>query len=262
MNKLRYIPLILVALAIGILQFQGAPQKKEARVTQVIKDVRLLTSRAASRPASVNDMVNENSAVRTGNESRAEITFMDQTLTRLGANTVFSFNEGGRGVDLMSGAILLAAPENTGTTKVKMVGVATAAISGFAAMFETHRNSQSKVIVLDGEGTITLDNIPGSLCPIHAGQMMVIPAHPVTCPPVYDINIAKLVGTAKLVTLWPLPPWILDPVLHNADKQKDSGPNGGYVDPTSVDPMDQHEATELIIKSRPQSTPCRGEGCG
>ena len=252
MKTLRYSPLILFVFAIGIWQFQAAPQKKEARITQVIKDVRLLVSRAGSRPASVNDMVNEGSAVRTGEESRAEIKFMDQTLTRLGANTVFSFNEGGRDVELLSGAILLAAPENTGTTKVKMVGVATAAVSGFAAMFETHRNSQSKVILLDGDGTVTLDNVPGSSCPIHAGQMMIIPAHPVKCPPVYDINIAKLVGTAKLVTLWPLPPWILDSVLHNADKQKDSGPDGGYVDPTSLDPMDQHKAAEII---RPQGTP-------
>ena len=254
MNTLRYSPFILLVFAIGILQFQAAPQKKEARVTQVIKDVRLLASKGAPRAASVNDSVNEGSAVQTGDESRAEITFMDQTLTRLGANTVFSFGANGRDVDLSSGAILLAAPENTGTTRVKM-GVATAAVSGFAALFETHRNSQSKIVLLDGEGIVSIKNVPGSSCRIHAGQMMVIPAHPTECPPVFDIDITKQLATAKLVTLWPLPPWVLDPILGHADKQKNSGPDGGYTDPTSVDPIDQHEATEIIIKSRPQGTP-------
>jgi hypothetical protein len=35
-------------------------------------------------------VLTEGTAVRTGLESRAELTFTDQTLARLGANTVFS----------------------------------------------------------------------------------------------------------------------------------------------------------------------------
>ena len=247
MKPLRYSPLILLVLALGIWRFQAAPQKKEARVTQVIKDVRLLTSQGAPRPASVNDSVNEGSAVRTGDESRAEITFNDLTLTRLGANTVFSFSANGRDVELTGGAILLAAPENTGTTKVKM-GVATAAVSGFAGLFETHLNSQSKIVLLDGNGVVSIKNVSDP-CAIHSGQMMVIPLHPTTCPPVYNIDLTKQVQTAKLITIWPLPAWVLDPILEHADKQKGSDPDGGYTDPTSLNPTDQH------IDTRPPPTP-------
>jgi hypothetical protein len=50
-----------------------AVQKKEARVSQVIKDVRLIPSGASPRPASVNDYVSTGMAVRTGTDSRTEL---------------------------------------------------------------------------------------------------------------------------------------------------------------------------------------------
>src|SRR5437016_14487031 len=73
-----------------------AGELKEAQVTQVIQDVRLLPSNAAPRPASVSDRVHEDTAVRTGVESRTELTFQDMTLTRLGSQTIFSFKSGDR----------------------------------------------------------------------------------------------------------------------------------------------------------------------
>src|SRR4030095_13516561 len=82
------------ALASWLPNGVSAAELKQAQVTQVIQDVRLLPSNASSRPASVNDRVHENTAVHTGVESRAELTFTDQTLTRLGAQTIFSFKGG------------------------------------------------------------------------------------------------------------------------------------------------------------------------
>jgi hypothetical protein len=73
---------------------------QEARVSQVIQDVRLLEAHAAPRPAVVNDKVIFGSAVRTGVESRTELTFNDLTITRLGANTIFSFTAGARQAEL------------------------------------------------------------------------------------------------------------------------------------------------------------------
>src|SRR5712691_6905567 len=73
-----------------------AAQIQKAHVSQVIQDVRLLGAQGAPRPATVNDTVTEQMGVRTGVESRAELTFADLTITRLGANTIFSFKRGGR----------------------------------------------------------------------------------------------------------------------------------------------------------------------
>jgi hypothetical protein len=120
------------ALATAFLFLAGnavAGPLKEARVTQVIQDVRLLPSNAAPHPASVNDNVHGDTAVRTGVQSRSELTFPDQTLTRLGEQTIFSFKEETRTFNLGSGAILLSVPKKSGGTQIKTATV-TAAITG------------------------------------------------------------------------------------------------------------------------------------
>jgi hypothetical protein len=65
--------LFAVAVTIGPVIVTIAAGKKEARVTQVVRDVQLLASNAAPRPASVNDNVGPGTVVRAGSDSRAEV---------------------------------------------------------------------------------------------------------------------------------------------------------------------------------------------
>jgi hypothetical protein len=116
----------------------NAAELRTARVTQIINDVKLLAGQAAPRAAVVNDNVGAGTAVRTGVDSRTELTFSDLTITRLGANTVFGFNEGARQVDLGSGAILVQVPRNEAEVKIRTAAV-TAAITGGTALFESHK---------------------------------------------------------------------------------------------------------------------------
>ena len=117
------------ALAGGLPNKISADELKEAKVTQVIRDVRVLPSNAAARRAAVNDSVRQGTAVQTGVQSRSELTFKDQTITRLGEKTIFRVGEGPRTIDLGSGQFLLYAPKKAGAAKVK-AGVVTAAITG------------------------------------------------------------------------------------------------------------------------------------
>jgi hypothetical protein len=117
------------ALAIWLPTDVNAEELKEAQVTQVIQDVKLLPSNAAPRPAAVSDNVRHGTAVQTGVQSRSELTFKDQTITRLGEKTIFSVGEGARTIDLGSGQFLLYVPKKAGAAKVKM-GPVTAAITG------------------------------------------------------------------------------------------------------------------------------------
>src|ERR1700739_1357113 len=94
----------LLVGGIGILAQSPTPAP-EGRVTVVFHEVQLLPEQADARPAAVNDKVNEGTALRTGIDSRSELTFADLTITRLGANTIFSFNKAGRSIRLDGGAI-------------------------------------------------------------------------------------------------------------------------------------------------------------
>jgi len=126
---------VLSAAALVFVFAGGLPNKvsadelKEAKVTQVIQDVRVLPSNASARPAAVNDDVRQGTAVQTGVQSRSELTFKDKTMTRLGEKTIFSVGAGPRTIDLGSGQFLMYVPKKAGGAKVK-AGVVTAAITG------------------------------------------------------------------------------------------------------------------------------------
>src|SRR2546423_1652795 len=133
----------VATVSIAGLNIVAGAQLKEAKVTQVIKEVQLLPSQAAPRPAAINDTVRNGTAVRTGLESRSELTFPDLTIARLGANTIFSFNEGTRDLDLKNGAILLRVPKGAGGAKINTAAV-TAAITGTTLILEYHTGGAGK----------------------------------------------------------------------------------------------------------------------
>jgi hypothetical protein len=92
---------------------------------------------------------------KRGSDSRAELAFTDQTLTRLGANTVFSFADGAREFDLGSGALLMCVPKEKGEVRIN-TAAATAVVTGGIAMSETHSKSWTKFIVIEGEACVKL----------------------------------------------------------------------------------------------------------
>jgi hypothetical protein len=140
----------------------------QARVTQVVQDVKVVPSGAAARPAAVNDTVHQGSAVQTGTQSRSELTFQDKSITRLGEKTIFTVGKGARTIDLGSGQFLLYVPKNSGGAKVKM-GSVTAAITGTTVLGDVRPNGIVEFTVLEGDANVRLDSV-GQCIRIHAGQ--------------------------------------------------------------------------------------------
>lgn len=140
----------------------------QGRVTQVVQDVKVVPSGSAARPAAVNETVHQGSAVQTGTQSRSELTFQDQTITRLGENTIFTVGQGARTVELGSGQFLLYVPKKAGGAKVKM-GSVTAAITGTTVMGHVYQNGIVDFTVLEGSACIHLDKWGGAMY-VSAGQ--------------------------------------------------------------------------------------------
>src|SRR4026208_1114440 len=191
--------LIVPFCVVGAERLVAADQLQQARVSQVIQDVRVLETHGAPRPAAVNDKVTEGMGVRTGVESRAELTFTDLTLTRLGANTVFSFKQGAREIDLTSGAVLLQIPPQAPAVKVSTSAV-TAAITGGTALFA--KGPPTKFMVLEGIGTFYPTGHPERAATINGGEMMTMTADGrMTKPEKFDVKL--VLKTSRLIKDFP-----------------------------------------------------------
>ena len=196
----RAVRRILCLSCIFLVSIPGseAAVLKEARVTQIVRDVKLLPTAGAVRPAVISDEVRDGTAVRTGVESRAELTFTDATLARLGANTIFSFNEGTRNLDLQNGVILLRVPKDAGGAKINTAAV-TAAITGTTVMLEYHPHSYIKFIILEGTGRIFLPHRVGESVLVHAGQMLITKPETKNLPNPVDVDVKKIMKTSRLI---------------------------------------------------------------
>src|SRR4030095_8609884 len=161
---------LLLFLISATILWVNAAQRKEARVSQVVRDVTLLAPRLAARPAHLNDHVMDGSAVHTGADSRAELTLADLTITRVGANSVFAFEEDGRVLNVESGAVLLRVPKDSRRARIRS-SVLTVGITGTTVMFEFRPRNYSKLIVLEGSSEAWLTKYPANRIRVHAGQM-------------------------------------------------------------------------------------------
>lgn len=224
----------LIGCALLTIGQINAAHLNQAEVTRIIKDVEVLPERADPRPASVKDLIHGGTAVRTGVDSKTELTFPDQTLTRLGASTTFSFNEGTRTLELGTGAMLLYAPKGSGgTTKISTAAV-TAAITGTTVMIEFHppqeiaqasdsddgegsatlgwisrrpktadmSSSFIKFITLEGLAHIYLSTRPNEPILVPAGQMLLVSPDGSSVSLV-EVNLAVLVATCPLINDFP-----------------------------------------------------------
>ncbi len=201
---LKVLPFIVLLVCSSPWRADAA-KLEEARITQVIKDVRLLPKAAAPRPAAVSDEVREGSAVRTGLESRAELIFTDQTLARLGANTIFSFDQGTRNLELGGGAMLLRVPKDAGGAQINTSAI-TAAITGTTMLLEYHPEAWCKFVMLEGVARIFRNNRAGESVLLHAGQMLIVNPNGEGLPEPVDVDLDRLMKTSLLIIgFGPLP---------------------------------------------------------
>src|SRR5438034_7984824 len=176
-------------------RWANADTLKEARVSQVIQDVRLLEAHAAPHAAAVNDKVIQGSAVRTGTESRAELTFNDLTITRLGANTIFSFTAGARQAELTQGAILLQVRPGAPAVRANSTAVTVAVMGGTALL---SAGPPTKFMVLEGTGTIYPLGHPEKAVTVHGGEMVVAEHGHIKKPEKFDVKL--VLATSSLIT--------------------------------------------------------------
>lgn len=193
--------LLIAALSVAGLCCARALPLTQSTFTEIIKDVDTLPATGGTAaPAKVDEVLKAPDRVRTGPESRAELTAPDQTITRVGANTVFSFSDSGRTLNLEKGNLLFHAPKGIGGGTIQSGGAA-AAVLGTTLIVSATPNGGFKVILLEGTGKVTLPN--GNSVTLHAGQLVFVLPGGTQFSPVLDINLGKLVAGSLLINGFP-----------------------------------------------------------
>src|SRR5215469_13001122 len=218
--------LFVAGLLCGCVPVFAAPLT-ESTFTEVVKDVNVVSaSTKAAAPANVNELVKAPNLVRTGPESRAELTAPDQTITRIGANTVFSFEPSGRNIDLEKGNVLFHSPAGKGGGSIRSGGAA-AAVLGTTLIVSSTGTGGFKVIVLEGHGSVTLPN--GNSANLNAGQLVFVLPGQTSFDHVLEINLGKLVSGSTLVNGFSTPLSSM-PLIQAAIDQQNQQLGKGKVD--------------------------------
>ena len=145
----------------------AAMEFKEAEITTIKNSVAHDPGTGAA-PAKVKDKIHEKSKVSTAAASMAELTFADTSITRMGANTQFSFQSKERLVKLEQGTVLVHTPPGNGGATVDCGGV-TAAVSGTTFMASRDTAGNSMFVLLEGQGGLKV-TVGGTSTVIRPGQ--------------------------------------------------------------------------------------------
>lgn len=217
---------ITIFLSISLFASETIKSSKsleKATISELLGDVGLKKGsiKAAEQKATLHDIIKGKDFLRTGKKSRAELEFADDSFTRLGSNTVFSFDPEARSLVLSQGRAVAHTPPGKGGLIIR-TAAATAAIQGdtiFASsLVETKKVSSRKTLSEDEVGkagkrnierfvalsprggptngniNVTLAN--GEIFPLKGGQMATIQDGKIS---IIEINIKEFIKSTPFL---------------------------------------------------------------
>ena len=206
---------------------------RDGRLTEVVHDVR--TAEPGGKLATTtSNSIFRNGSIHTGPESRAELTFGDRTVVRLGDKTELRVEADSRTFDLESGAILTQVPAGVGRTILKVRGI-NATATGATLAVECLPEAYNKFISLDGTSRLCLKkSIWATDCVLlRAGQMIIVGPSPKSLPDAVDVDLNRLIDTCQFITAFPKLPG-QERLVRAAAAQRKQKSHGAFVDTNLV----------------------------
>ena len=225
-----------------------------AEVTKIINQVSVIDPAKGGHPALLREVLKDDLALQTGIKSRSELLFQDNTLTRIGAETLFSFKTGTRDLTLEKGSMLLQVPKGLGGAKIRTAAV-TAAITGTTIMMEYIPKQYIKVLVLEGSLRLSRNGSFGDALLLRPGKMVIMRPDAKRIPDPIDVNLEHIVKTSTLVNFPNSPALPSMPLIQASidDQHKQLAKND--LVPTN---LVIGRGTTVVVASNSPSTPTAG----
>ena len=193
-----FLTVVAVGCALSLQQSVVAGPLTSAEVTKIINRVSVIDPAKGGHPAIVREVIKDDLGLQTGEKSRSELLFQDNTLTRIGAETFFSFKTGTRDMTLEKGSMLLQVPKGLGGAKIHTAAV-TAAITGTTIMMEYVPDRYIKVLVLEGSLRLSRNGTSGDSVVLRPGKMVIMRPDAKKIPDPVDVDLKLIVKTSTLV---------------------------------------------------------------
>ncbi|MDR3456812.1 MAG: FecR domain-containing protein [Verrucomicrobiae bacterium] len=226
MKNLTCLPLFLgCVLAVSNAH---AIDLKQSKVTQVVNDVQIISvADQQEKAVAVNDIFSMPDILRTGPASRAELIAADETVTRVGANTIFSFDPATRTIDLKQGSLLFHSPHGKGGGTIH-TGSATASVLGTTLIVTTTPDGGMKV--LDLEGSVEVKFLNGLKQNLAPGNMAFVLPGGTQLSPIIIFRLDSLTQGSKLVNGFSGPLSSMPLIQQAIDKQLKALNDGNLTD--------------------------------
>ena len=191
--------LVLAPVLVAASALQAGPLT-EAHVTKIIRDVRVIDPVKGTHPAAINETIKDEIGLKTGVKSRSELLFQDNTLTRIGPETSFSFKAGTRDLTLEQGTMLIQVPKGLGGAKIRTAAV-TAAITGTTILVGYTPAKHIKVLVLEGSLRLSVNRTLGDSVLLQAGRMVIMRPDAKRIPSPVTVDLRRVMKTSSLVKM-------------------------------------------------------------
>lgn len=118
--------------------------------------------------AALNDKLQSDTQIGTGDKSMCELSFDDKSVTRIGEHSVFSFQEQERLIKCGDGKFLVSKDPDTAPITVTAGGV-TAAIAGSTVLFDV-KGGIAHVAVVETTSGVTVTDANGKAVTLQSGE--------------------------------------------------------------------------------------------
>jgi hypothetical protein len=191
---MKLLPALALLAASAAPVFSATPA--ETRITHAVREVRCDPPATSNRAAAAHAVIANGTTLRTGARSRAEVTFGDLTVSRLGAESEMTVENGARNLRLHRGTLLLDIPRLHHKARVR-IGALTASGSGTTVLIAHAPGDSVKVLVLAGTLRLTVAGWIGDSIALTPGKMLMAKPDVRTLPAPVDVD--TLVKTSSLI---------------------------------------------------------------
>jgi hypothetical protein len=175
--------------------------------------------------AVLNDKVESDTQVGTGEQSMCEISLDDKSITRIGANSMFSFVQKERLVKCDKGTFLVSKDPETETMTVT-TGSVTAAVNGSTVVFDV-RDDATHIAVAETTTGVVVTDKNGKSITLQSGEGISATSNGMTSSTPKSVDVKDLISSSPLFNEKGLAPLANDALIKGVANAQETAKSQG-----------------------------------